>query len=61
MPVTKKDVLELLDGMPEVIDLEEFLYRLYLKQKLEASEAAAERGELIPHAEVGKRIAEWRK
>ncbi len=57
----KNEVLELLREMPDDIDADDLICRLYLKQKLEASEAAAETGEVIPHAEVVRRSDEWLK
>lgn len=57
----KKDVLELLQEMPDDVDLDDLIYRLYLQQKLEAAETAAEAGDVIPHDEVVKRSDEWLK
>ena len=57
----KKDVIELLQEMPDDIDADDLIYRLYLKQKLEAAEAAAEAGDIIPHDEVVRRSDEWLK
>jgi predicted transcriptional regulator len=61
MPVKKNEVLELLRDLPDEVDADDLIYRLYLMQKLERSEAAAEAGDLIPHEEVVKRSAEWLK
>ena len=57
----KSEVLELLREMPDDIDADDLIYRLYLKQKLEAAEAAAEAGDVIPHADVVRRSDEWLK
>lgn len=58
----KKDaILQLLRDMPEEIDADELMYRLYLRQKLEASEAAVEAGEILSHEEVIQRSEEWLK
>ena len=57
----KSDVIELLREMPEDIDADELMYRLYLKQKLETAEAAAEAGEIIPHDEVMRQSDMWLK
>jgi hypothetical protein len=60
--VMKKDaILQLLRDMPEEIDADELMYRLYLRQKLEASEAAVEAGEILSHEEVVQRSEEWLK
>ena len=51
----KNDVLALLREMPDDIDTDDLMYRLYLRQKLEAAEAAAETGDVIPHDAVIRR------
>ena len=57
----KNEILELLRVMPEDIDADDLIYRLYLKQKLEIAEAAAQADDVIPHEEVVKRSREWLK
>ena len=57
----KNDILELLRDMPEEIDAEELIYRVYLRQKLEASEAVAAAGKVFSHQEVVRRSEEWMK
>jgi len=58
----KKDaILELLRDMPEDVDADELMYRLYLRQKLEASEGALEAGKVFSHEEVVQRSEEWLK
>ena len=54
----KNDILELLRDMPEEIDADELIYRVYLRQKLEASEAAVEAGKVLSHEEVVRRSEE---
>ncbi len=55
----KNDVLALLREMPDDIDTDDLMYRLYLRQKLETAEAAAETGDVIPHDEVVRRSDAW--
>ena len=57
----KNDILEILRDMPEEIDAEELIYRVYLRQKLEASETAVEAGKVLSHEEVVRRSEEWLK
>jgi predicted transcriptional regulator len=59
MVVKKHDVLALLHEMPDDIDTDDLMYRLYLRQKIEAAEDAAEAGDVIPHDEVVRRSDEW--
>jgi hypothetical protein len=51
----KGDVLELLEEMPEDLDVEKLIYTLHLRQKLEIAEA-----DLAPHDEVEREMEEWR-
>ena len=55
----KHDVLALLHDMPDDIDTDDLLYRLNLRQKLEAAEEAAEAGDVVPHEEVVRRSEAW--
>ena len=57
----KNAILELLRDMPEDIDADELIYRVYLRQKLEASEEAVEAGQVFSHEEVVRRSEEWLK
>ncbi|MBI3892294.1 MAG: hypothetical protein HY303_12295 [Candidatus Wallbacteria bacterium] len=57
----KQEVIELLQDLEEPFDTEELLYRLYLRQKLEAAEAAAGDGSVVSHDEVIRQAGEWRK
>jgi hypothetical protein len=57
--VKKNDVLALLREMPDDIDTDDLMYRLYLRQKIEAAEAAAETGDMIPQDEVVRRSDAW--
>ena len=57
----KDAILELLRDMPEDVDADELMYRLYLRQKLEASEAAVEAGETLSQEEVVQQNEEWLK
>lgn len=55
----KCDVIDLLRDMPEEINTEDLIYRLYLKDKLEASEAAAAAGDVLSHEEVVRITDGW--
>ena len=55
----KSDVLALLREMPDDIDTDDLMYRLFMRQKLEAAEAAAATGDIISHDEVMRRSDEW--
>lgn len=59
--VKKKTVLDLLDGMPDEIDLDDLFDALYLVHKIEKAEADVAAGNVIPHAEVERLTRQWRK
>ena len=58
MVITKRQVLELVKDLPDEIDIDELMYRLYLRQKLEASEKDVLEGLLVSHEEVIKETSE---
>ena len=51
----KQEILQLLDVMPEDLDPEQLMYELYIKAKLDHSEEAIARGEVVSHDEVVQR------
>ena len=55
----KHAVLALLHEMPDDIDTADLIYRLYLRHKIAAAEAAAEAGAVMPHEAVVRRSDEW--
>ena len=59
--MNNRDVLALLDEMPEVIDPEDLIYRIYLLKKVEAAEADLQAERVIPHEELVRRSEEWLK
>jgi hypothetical protein len=52
MSIAKQQVINLIKELPEKIDIAELMYRLYLRQKLEAAEEDVREGRLISHEEV---------
>lgn len=61
MTIPKKEMLDLVRELPDDIDVEELIYRLYLREKLASSEADVAAGRTITAAEIRKQAAEWRK
>ena len=59
MTIAKQQVLELTKELPEEVDVEELIYRLYLRQKLEAAEKDVREGRLVSHEEAVKETAKW--
>jgi hypothetical protein len=54
MLIAKQQILKLIKDLPEKVDIDEVMYRLYLRQKLEAAEKDVRRGRLVSHEGVVK-------
>lgn len=61
MTITKQQVLEIVKDLPEKVEVDEIIYRLYLRQKLEAAEKDVKAGRGVPHQEVVRETAKWFK
>lgn len=61
MVIAKRQVLELVEDLPDEIDIDELMYRLYLRQKLETAEKDVREGLLVSHEEVIRETSEWFK
>lgn len=61
MVITKRQFLELVKDLPDEIDIDELMYRLYLRQKLETAEKDVREGLLVSHEEVIRETSEWFK
>jgi predicted transcriptional regulator len=59
MTIAKQQILELIKDLPEEVDVDEVMYRLYLRQKLEAAEKDVQEGRLVSHEEVIKETSKW--
>ena len=61
MTITKQQVLEIVKDLPDEVDIDEIMYRLYLRQKLEAAEKDVREGRVVSHEEVVKETSKWFK
>jgi len=52
MMIAKQQVFELLKDLPDELDIDEIMYRLYVRQKLETAEKDVREGRIISHEEV---------
>jgi len=59
MTIAKQEVFELIKDLPEEVDIDEIMYRLYLRQKLESAEKDVCDGRLVSHEEVVKETSKW--
>ena len=57
--VPRDEVLELVRGLPEQIDVEDLIERLYLREKLAAADRAVAEGRTLSVEEVRAQAAEW--
>lgn len=58
-PTTKRDVVEMIESMPDDVSLEDIMYALYVRQKVDRGLKDAAEGKLIPHDEVMRKLDEW--
>jgi len=47
MTISKEEILELVNQLPDPVDVEDLIYRLYLREKLAAAEAATAEGRTL--------------
>jgi len=59
MTVAREKVVDLVNDLPDQVDLDEVMYRLYLLQKLEAGEKDVQEGRLLSHEQVVQESAKW--
>jgi hypothetical protein len=55
--ITKERLENLVKELPEEVDIEEVMYRLYLLQKIEAGEAAIREGKVLSHNDAISRLS----
>jgi len=61
MNISKRAIESCIAEMPDVIDTDEVMHRLYLLQKIEAGEADIRDGKTSPHDEDVQRLSQkWR-
>ena len=61
MTMGKDEVLDLVRQLPDPIDIEDPIYRLYLREKLAAAEADVAAGRTFSGEELRKQADEWRR
>jgi len=57
----KEEVLELVHQLPDEADVEEVIYRLYLREKLAAAEVDIAAGRTLSPEEVREQACTWRQ
>ncbi len=60
MEISKSKLEVLLKELPDKVDIDEVMYRIYLLQKIEAGEADIKEGRILSHREaVGRLSKKW--
>ena len=59
MTIARKQLLEMINELPEEVEVDELMYRLYLRQKLAAAEEDVRRGRTVPHDEAVQESSTW--
>lgn len=57
MTTAKDAARQLIDQLPESATLNDIMYELYVRQKIDAGMKASQEGRVTPHAEVKQRYA----
>lgn len=57
MTIAKVKIENILESMPAVIDVEDFIYQLYLLEKLEEGESDIREGRILSHDKAVERIS----
>lgn len=57
MNITKSRLEDLVKELPEEVDIEEVMYRLYLLQKIEAGETSIQEGKVLSHSDALVRLS----
>lgn len=57
----KQAILDLLETMPEEVDNEDLLYKLYVLEEIEKGEADRKAGRLISQEEAEREMERWRE
>lgn len=61
MMVTRDEVLELIRNLPDKIDIEELIYRLYLREKLAVAEEDIAAGRTLSTEELRTQASSWQR
>lgn len=59
MRIDKQELHKIVEDLPEPIEMDEVLYRLYLREKLDAAEEDVREGRLITHEDVVAETSKW--
>jgi hypothetical protein len=61
MVISKQELLKLVRDLPESIDVDDLMHKLWLQAKLERSEQDIREGRTLSHAAMVAEVQQWRK
>ena len=56
---TKEEIIKIINKMPDSATIEDIMYQLYVRAKIEAGLKELDEGKGIPHAEAMEKINKW--
>jgi len=56
---SKQAALQIIQRMPDDTTLEEIMYQLYFRERVDRGLQELEKGKTIPHAELKRSLAKW--
>jgi len=59
MIIEKQRLYNIIDELPEQIDIEDIMYRLYMLEKLNVAEKDVEENRLLSEEEVEQETSKW--
>ena len=59
MQTLKEEAIRLISQMPEPVDIDEIMYRLYVIDKVRKGKDASSRGETLSVEDLKKEIEKW--
>jgi predicted transcriptional regulator len=57
MQISKAKIETIIRALPDPVDIEEVMYRLYLLEKIEAGEADIQNGKVMTHDQAMERLS----
>ncbi|MFN3481269.1 MAG: hypothetical protein ACK415_12910 [Thermodesulfovibrionales bacterium] len=58
MEILKSKLEVLFKDLPDKVDIDEFMYRIYLLQKIEEGEKDIKEGRILSHKEAAERLSD---
>ena len=59
MTIKKQALLNMVKSLPSRIDIEDLMYRLYVRKEIELSEQDIKNGRTLSHAQVVREVKKW--